>query len=84
MNVNIPTPSLSDLLTKPGILSFFDVRSQPNDTTKTLNFPFPHEGVSWYDVAELRFETDKPEAPADLVKKNFQRGMKMFELFCTR
>ena len=57
-----------------------DVRSQTNDTTKTINFPLPYEDFSLYDFAEVRFETDKTEVPpADLIKKNFQPVKKIFQ-----
>jgi hypothetical protein len=61
------------LLIITGIFSFIDVRSQTGDTTKTINFPLPHEDFSLYDFAEVRLETKKTEAPpADLVKKTFK------------
>ena len=80
MGTNLHTRLLFGLLTMTGIFIFSDTRSQTGDTTKTINFPLPHEDFSLYDFAEIRFESDKTEVPpVDLVKRNFQPVRKIFQ-----
>src|SRR6266542_5387146 len=78
MRTNLHIPLLF-LLTTTFIFSHSDARSQTGDTTRTINFPLPHEDFSLYDFAEVRFETDKTETPpADIIKRNFQPVKKIF------
>ena len=80
MGTNLHIRLLFGLLTMTGIFIFSDTRSETRDTTKTINFPLPHEDFSLYDFAEIRFESDKTEVPpADLVKRNFQPVRKIFQ-----
>ncbi len=80
MKIKIYTPLLFALLTMAGLFIFKNARSQPADTTKTINFPLPFEDFSLYDFAEIRFETNRTRMPfGDLVKQNFQSLDKIFK-----
>ena len=73
-------PLLLGLLTAAATLFCNDIRSQTNDTTRTINFPLLHEDLSLYDFASVRMETDKTETPpADITKRKFQPVKEIFE-----
>jgi two-component system, LytTR family, sensor kinase len=80
MRINLYFPLLFGLLTLTGIFLSGEIQSQTSDIRKTINFPLPHEDLSLYNFAEIRFETDKTEKPpAGLAKKNFQPVKEIFQ-----
>lgn len=80
MRIKTHTPLLFVLLTMAGIFLFSDVRSQSDDSARTINFPLPYEDFSLYDFAEVRFETRKTELPpTDLIRSDFQPLKKIFK-----
>ena len=80
LRINVKKYLLTGCLAVAFIFLNGKVRSQTGDSTRAINFPLVHEGLSLYDFAEVRMETGKTEkSPADIIKRNFLPAKEIFE-----